>query len=56
MYELGSKEKPCENIKDLKKIIMNKSNCYIYVSSIQDFPKELWEEIYKRKIRIAVKH
>ena len=56
MYELGSKEKPCENTKDLKKVIMNKSNCYIYVSSIQDLPKEVWEEIYKRKIRIAVKH
>ena len=52
--KLGTKEKPCKNVKDVKKAISDRYDETIYVNGIFEIPKDILKEIYDKKIRLWV--
>lgn len=52
--KLGTKEKPCKNAKDVKKVISDKDNAVIYVNGIFEIPKDILKELYDKNIKLWV--
>ena len=51
---LGTKNNPCTNIKDIKKVLKKNEIERIYVNHIIDIPITLLKEIYDKNIKLWV--
>jgi hypothetical protein len=51
---LGTKNNPCTNIKDIKKVLKKNEIERIYVNHIIDIPKTVLKEIYDKNIKLWV--
>lgn len=51
---LGTKNNPCTNIKDIKKVLKKNEIERIYVNHIIDIPITVLKEIYDKNIKLWV--